>query len=440
MRSINHTAAGNVRTLRLLRLRQTYHHTLALALIIATAILAVGPLLGLATVRQRPAQEKARRKKLGSSLKRLRWDSTKNAAVEPREKRSSRVVATSDDSPIKLETLLVVFDVTVTDAATSIPVTGLGKDDFVVTEDGSVQQIASVTRGDDASLPRSIVLIVDSSSSQRAYLDASIDAAKELVRRLAPADEMAIVTDDVNLLADFTSDKAHLVRILDSLLKRTRNSAEPGRSLQFTALFAVLREMVRSEGKRPIIIFQTDGDEAPTLRDQDPDGAWREAYDRKFGGIREYGLGDVTRAAERSRATIYTVVPSERLAGLTREEATRRARGMLDRTSDAAVRTPRSGPSERLRELFIDRLVKGQEAALRVAELTGGRAAFLQKPGDASKIYSAILSDINQRYIIAYYPANSERDGRRRSVKIEVRGHAEYTVHGRTSYLAPGGE
>jgi hypothetical protein len=47
---------------------------------------------------------------------------------------------------------------------------------------------------------------------------------------------------------------------------------------------------------------------------------------------------------------------------------------------------------------------------------------------------------MNQRYLIGYYPTNLEQDGKRRDVKIEVKGHPDYIVVGRKSYFAPGDE
>ncbi|HWT00434.1 MAG TPA: hypothetical protein VN256_09315 [Pyrinomonadaceae bacterium] len=38
--------------------------------------------------------------------------------------------------------------------------------------------------------------------------------------------------------------------------------------------------------------------------------------------------------------------------------------------------------------------------------------------------------------LLGYYPANKERDGRLRKVRVEVRDHPEYKVHGRRSYYA----
>jgi len=51
------------------------------------------------------------------------------------------------------------------------------------------------TRKSGATVPRSIILIIDYSPSQFAYIKDSIEAAKVLVDKLKPRDRMAVVTD-----------------------------------------------------------------------------------------------------------------------------------------------------------------------------------------------------------------------------------------------------
>jgi len=79
-----------------------------------------------------------------------------------------------------------------------------------------------------------------------------------------------------------------------------------------------------------------------------------------------------------------------------------------------------------------------QQAAEGVADLTGGQTFFLEQPDQAADIYSRILSDVNRRYVIGYYPTNKATDGKRRQVAIEVRNHLDYIVQGRKSYIAAG--
>jgi VWFA-related protein len=384
--------------------------------------------------------ENRKREKFGSSLNRLRWDAAKGAAVEGGK--DSNGSNPRDEGAIKLTALLVVFDVAVVDPATSDFVTGLGKDDFTVSEDGVEQQISTFSLGDGTDLPRRILLIVDTSGSQRACLDSSIEAAKTLVAQLAPKDEVAVATDDVVLAANFTADKPSLLRALDRLKARKHES----QSLQFTTLFAALREVFQNQSgpagheARQLIIFQTDGDEAPTFRDQPEAGDFLWNMPR-----RQYGLADIYRAAERSHTTIYTVIPGDRLIGIPPDELLDRGRAMLvdmerarfTSDSDYAAYARTHPLSDAKVKLFTERFARGQLAAAHVAELTGGWTAFLQAPDEAQAIYSRIQRDFNHRYVIGYYPKNSLHDGSLRHVRIQVRGRPKLLVQGRSSYYAP---
>ncbi len=387
------------------------------------------------------AQSTEKPSPFGSSLKRSKAE-TKD---ETREQTSQKALGQNPrpEEIVRIDTSLVNLDVVVTDAAGSRYISGLTKDDFVVTEDNEPQAVVNLTIGDDAArLPRSIVLIFDRSQSQFGYLDASIEAAKTLVSELTPFDEMAIVTDDVELAIGFTKDKKKLKKTLDSLKKLTINGYNT-RSRQFSALLATVRELI-GERKRPIIIFQTDGDEAPRWENQRP---------------AEYDLNTVYSEVEKSRAKLYTVIPGARLIDVPEEEVIRRVEAMAERARLAHDKykdmwlgmerlPPKSSPnsnksfelppyvSAQIREMMARRLKAGQIAAARVADLTGGWTSFLETEEQANGIYERILADINHRYIISYYPTNKNFDGTLRKVRMEIRGHPEYVVQGRTTYYA----
>ena len=87
-------------------------------------------------------------------------------------------------------------------------------------------------------------------------------------------------------------------------------------------------------------------------------------------------------------------------------------------------------------EYEVDCWYREHSAQAFLAGITGGWADFLEEPEQATKVYSKILSDVNRRYVVGYYPSNKLHDGKRRTIKIEVRGHPEYIVHGRSSYYA----
>src|SRR6476620_10847112 len=95
---------------------------------------------------------------------------------------------------------------------------------------------------------------------------------------------------------------------------------------------ATLKEAFDDEDVRPIIIFQTDGDEAyflrnPVIRMTIPEGLHGDELEFAKGMLTsyeeqlvtskaEFSLDDLYHAAERSRATVYTVVPGIKLLGL----------------------------------------------------------------------------------------------------------------------------
>lgn len=436
--------------------------------VLLSVLLLLLPGLVLAQTREKP-----KLKDFGSSLKRLKWDPEKNATAEVNSGSSA-----GDEDIIKIETSLVVSELLVLDKQ-GRPVEGLKQSDFLITEEGAPQQVGHFLLGDNRSLPRSIVLIIDYSGSQFPYIKNSVDAANVLVDKLGPLDRMAIVTDDVELLVDFTNDKRELKKRLNTLIEKSRGNEgflgvggtrrQFGKSAQYSALMATLKEAFDDEDQRPIVIFQTDGDEATYLRNSIvvptvPPGlppqlvakVQYEVEQRKQlqrASMTEFSLEDVYRTVEKSRATIYTVVSGAKLIGLTPEQQLEK----LITEDERAINEMLPTLSKKAREAFIARQEerkkivpvqvlrmraeengKLQEALAAVAPLSGGWTEFLERPQQAQGIYSRIMSDISQRYIVGYYPTNKEHDGKRRRINFEVKGHPEYTILGRRSYYAPG--
>lgn len=380
------------------------------------------------------AQDKQRREEFGSSLKRLKWDEKKQKVVETKK----GDVRLDSEDVIRLETSLAVFDILALDKEGKA-VTGLTKDDFIVTEDGAPQELAGFSLGDGSTVPRSIVLIIDYSGSQFPFIENSVAAARTLVDRLKPKDRMAIVTDDVSLLVDFTQDKKKLKDGLDLLRKRAK-SGRPGRSQQYSALLATLIELVGG-AERPIIIFQTDGDELGRLRSPASPSPVAGIDPLLRDQFKEYSLEDIYTTAEKTRTTIYSVIPGIKFVGIPPEEHIERARTLFEKMFQA--RKEWSGWRRPMSPLFEDYLQARARAILRqqlalagVAKLTGGWAEYLEEPEQAAGIYDRIFSGIERRYIITYYPTNTKRDGKLRRVDIKVRGRPELVIWGKKSYYA----
>ena len=439
-------------------------------LLILTVICFAG-LLSANAFAQSRSREKPKLKDFGSSLKKLKWDPKKNEAVVSGQANRN---GSSDEDVVRIETTLVIADVLVTDKQ-GRPVRNLKATDFEIREDGVAQQVGHFVLGDNTDLSRSIVLIIDYSRSQFPYIADSIEAAKIFVDKLGPYDRMAIVTDDIDLLVDFTNDKRELKKGLDSLIERNKGSKsflgvggkrpQFGRSSQYSALMATLNEAFDAEDQNPVIVFQTDGDEVEYLRNsiivhEVPPGLTPELraqvqeeieYKKKLqrASVTEFSLDDVNRAVETSRATIYTIIPRTRLIGFSQEEQIQRLTAEDERSvatwsaasSDKMKNVYQARQEERRKKLTpeilrarIDQELKVQAALTNIAKLSGGWAEFLETKTHAADIYKRIVEDLNQRYILGYYPTNKEHDGKRRHISIEVKGHPDYSITSRKSY------
>lgn len=371
--------------------------------------------------------EKFGQKNFGSSLKKLGKKKRDKA-----ENKNQNSKTAEDDAIISVETNLIVNDVLVFDKKEKI-VKGLQKEDFIIKEDGELQEIEVFSLGGGETIPRSIVLIIDYSSSQLPYIKASVEAAKILVDKLDPQDRMAIVTDNVELLQDFTQDKILLKEKLDSL-KNSALSGEMGKSRQYSALMAALNELFDKEVLRPIIIFQTDGDELVQLKGETANSSFASLEKINF------SYKDILTVTEKTRATIYTVIPGMRFVGIPKNEKLKRAKTYLinQEKSFAEARNFVFKPGEITDNSLKSRaelLYRQQAAIAEIAKFTGGWTDYLEQPDQAEKVYSEILSGINRRYVIGYYPTNQVRGGKIRKVKTEVRGHPEYNILGRKTYI-----
>lgn len=408
--------------------------------------------------------ENSRTRDFGSSLK--KYENTTRQNSGDKQKLTEPDKERDDDGIIRVETELVVHDVLVTDPKGNV-ITGLNKGDFVVTEDGVPQSIEVFSSDTRSTIPRSIVLIIDCDLLQMPYLKLSTEAAKTLVDKLGPQDNMAIVTTDAILQLDFTADKMLLKQTLDYVEKKGREYAlwygrgakleeldektreeasKRGKRWQFDTLMAVLNEMFDEQGRQRIVLFQGDGVAVIWLK-PDKDLPYPVSHSTRMNSGGKYtprnkwmsniGFSDVKEAIESSRATIYSVATGIRFFGLPEKERMARAKISFENMEKAHGWKNDYPPAER--RMYVDREAKvrtaGQAAMYRVAELSGGNTAIMEKPEDAERIYSDIFAVINNRYVMGYYPTDSKKGEKRRSVKIEVRAQSEYNITARKTYI-----
>ena len=118
----------------------------------------------------------------------------------------------------QLDAYLSVLDVQ------GFPITGLGKDNFVVSEDGLAISDFNISEYSNSDEALAIVLAIDTSGSMDSSkspspMENAVEAAKDFVSKLGPQDFVAVVTfsDEVKILSELSNDKSRISSDLDGL-------------------------------------------------------------------------------------------------------------------------------------------------------------------------------------------------------------------------------
>jgi len=85
--------------------------------------------------------------------------------------------------------------------------------------------------------------------------------------------------------------------------------------------------------------------------------------------------------------------------------------------------------------------VSGPRLLAEIAEQTGGRAFSATVGSDLASVATRIGIELRNQYVLAYQPANQEKDGKYRRVEVRVNPQAglpELKAHWRLGYYAPG--
>ena len=270
----------------------------------------------------------------------------------------------------------VQLNVTVVDAAQHF-VTGLGRDDFQVFEDG-VPQDVSLFSSDRQPIALSILL--DSSTSMDTKLAVAQEAAIGFARRLGERDLAEVIDFDNHerILQEFTSDR-------DALEKAIRQTAAGGSTSLYDAVYIALRDLGRSrtggsdQVRRQAVVILSDGEDTASLK----------TYD------------DVLDESKRAEAAIYAI------ALRSKEEM-----------------APRHGYSE------------GDFVMRSLAQGTGGWAFFVDDLTQLSAVYVKIADELASQYVIGYVSKNRKHDGTWRKVAVRVT-KPNANARTRNGYFAP---
>ncbi len=299
--------------------------------------------------------------------------------------------APAEETPtIKVEVDLVNLLCSVRDRRGGL-VANLGKDDFLVSEDGKPQQVRHFSRESD--LPLTIGLLVDVSVSQGNIIEVERRAARQFFSQVLRQRDMAFLISfgaEAELLQDYTSSPRLLQAGLDGLRVNSDvggihpgpvpTISKPRGTILYDAVYLAATEKLGGEVGRKAIVLITDG----------MDQGSRVTLER------------AVEAAQRSDAIIYSIYYVD--------AAFYGGRGLG--TSDFALR--------------------------RLSEETGGRVLRVDRRHTLESIFDEIQQELRSQYAVSYTPSNASRDGSYRKVEIRLR-QKDLKVQARKGYYAPKG-
>ena len=158
----------------------------------------------------------------------------------------------AQDSPftLKVDVSVVSVDVAVFDKSGS-PVTGLGRQDFEIYEDGVRQEIRTFASSDS---PYNILLVIDRSGSMTRAFDFLLEAVNRFISNLRKQDQFALAAFDLNV------DRLVAWRSVRTGSNKTVRLGTGGDTDFYKALDWAAREL-RKVGGRKAALFFTDGED-----------------------------------------------------------------------------------------------------------------------------------------------------------------------------------
>ena len=266
-------------------------------------------------------------------------------------------------------------------------ITDLKKEDFKVFEDGHEEQIAFFSK--EMTMPITLGLLLDTSGSEQNMLGAIQGAGGRFLRRvLRKGDEAMIISfdTDVDLLSDFTDDRAILDRAINKARINTPGggyiAGNPGPigsgnmtgTALYDAIYLACGEKLNGEAGRKAIVIVTDAqDEGSKVK-----------------------LEEAIEAAQRTDTVIHVLL----------------------------VADPRFGGNGGV--------------ARRLADETGGRVIFVNSEKKLEEAFDQISEELRSQYTLGYYPTNNSRDGKFRKIRVDIE-NKDLKALTRKGYYAPRG-
>jgi Ca-activated chloride channel homolog len=290
------------------------------------------------------------------------------SAVRPVSVATSR----SDEPRFASEVDLVALDVCVKDRS-GRPTTGLERQDFLILENNTPQQVTLFAPA--GRVPLAVALVIDTSQSMSGgRLDRAKVAAEQFVDLLRPDDLVEVLSfnDRANLEYDLGLNH-------DQAKRSLRDLSAAGMTRLYEAVLVALRNLEHAQRHRTadslsVMIVLSDGDDTGS-------------------GV---AFEDLSEQVRRSGVLTYTI-------------------SLLDKG---------------------DRMVAPRWQMAALARDSGGASVAVRDLSGLVGIYQDINAELVSLYRIGYVPASVARDGGWRTISVRVPEHA-LVIRTRAGYYAP---
>jgi Ca-activated chloride channel family protein len=288
---------------------------------------------------------------------------------------------------LRIESDLVDLKVSVVSLNPRNPSTELQQKDFMVLEDGQPQDIAFFAA---AETPFDLVLLIDLSQSSNNKLKLIRKSANRFVEATRPMDRVSIVAfaNEAQLICPLTQDRRLLKKSIDNI-QEPQGGTRFWDSLRY--VLAILNAGANTT-RRSAVVVMTDGVD--------------NALPDVFGDGSSTSFETLLQIVRESDAIVFPIYLD------TEDEEYKRHR------------TPRSAFA----------LAREQLGQLAVA--SGTRLFRAQELKDLDDVYQQVINDLGKIYSIGYRPSNEQRDGKWRSVRVQVHDRQDLAVRTKQGYFA----
>jgi len=240
-------------------------------------------------------------------------------------------------------------------------VTDLRREHLQVWEDQTMQQIRSF--GLDT-LPVSVVMVLDTSESEKKARDKIRDAAREFTQTLSEGDRVSVITfdDEVRLLIDWTDDMKKVRKALGKMRSGLRTAL-------YDAMYLAANEQLKDIEGRKAVILLTDS-----------------VNNQSLIGFKEASLGII-----QSQASLYVVLKTS----LVRQEA---GRGQKVIILNEIYKKLFGEEQDYIDEYFH----KKEEEMADLAGKTGGRCFFPEDYDQIKDNYFEIAQEMKSKHYLTY--------------------------------------